>query len=40
MKTEKEELRQYRVWGLNLLQLMSVLFISGIVLHTILNLIF
>ncbi len=39
-KQSTEDLSQYKVWGLTLLQLMSLLFIAGIVLHTVLNLIF
>ncbi|MDR3490671.1 MAG: hypothetical protein P4M12_01345 [Gammaproteobacteria bacterium] len=40
MKTEKAELKKYHVWGLSLLQLMGVLFVLGIVLHTVINMIF
>jgi hypothetical protein len=35
-----EDLKRFRVWGMSLLQLMSLLFVTGIVLHLVLNWIF
>lgn len=40
MKPDLEDLRQYRKWGLTLLQLMGLLALAGIAVTVILHLIF
>lgn len=40
MNTPVDDLRPYRIWGLTLLQLMGLLFVTGITLDLLLRLLF